>query len=445
MIETPPILATVIEPWPIAKLVPYSRNARTHSDTQVKQIAASITQFGFINPILVDGNRREVLAGHGRLQASRLLGLEVVPVIVVQHLTDAQRRAYIIADNKLALNAGWDEDLLALELKELNDLEFDLGFTGFDDAELQKLLAGDEPEPVEVTEGPAPEFDKAAALQLKWGTERGQVWTFGGGHRLACGDSTNAADVARLMGDRRAALCFSSPPYANQRTYKSGGIGDWDALMVGVYSNLFMEPDGQVLVNLGLVHSDGEWLNYWDGWIENMRGLGWRRFGWYVWHQGAGMPGDWAGRLAPSHEFIFHFNREARRPHKIVECKDAGGSVGKSMRSADGSMRSFTTKNAVIQDTKIPDSVVSIQRAVNRGVATIHPAVFPVAFPAFIMQAWTDPKEVCYEPFAGSGTQFLAAQQLKRVCYGMELAPEYCGVILERMAQAGLKPERAEV
>ena len=226
----------------------------------------------------------------------------------------------------------------------------------------------------------------------------------------------------------------------NQRNYTTGGIGDWDVLMEGVYRDLHMVNTGQVLVNLGLVHSDGEWLNYWDRWLEKMRGFGWRRFGWYVWHQGPGMPGDWNGRLAPSHEFIFHFNREARQANKIVECKCAGViHGGQGMRQADGVINNYTAAGKPIQDFKIPDSVIDVPRA--SGNQTGHPAVFPVALPAFLMRSWTDAGELCYEPFAGSGTQFIAAHQLGRVCYGMEIAPEYCAVILERVAQMDLKPE----
>jgi DNA modification methylase len=127
-----------------------------------------------------------------------------------------------------------------------------------------------------------------------------------GGHRLLCGDATSASDVARLMDGEEADICFTSPPYAQQRDYKTGPQ-DWHALMQGVFSVLPVKHGAQVLVNLGLVHHDGEWLPYWDSWIEWMRSAGWRRFGWYVWDQGPGLPGDWNGRLAPSHEFIFLF------------------------------------------------------------------------------------------------------------------------------------------
>jgi len=137
-----------------------------------------------------------------------------------------------------------------------------------------------------------------------------------GGHRLLCGDSTRADAVTRLMDGNEADICFTSPPYAQQRNYQTGPQ-DWDALMSGVFAILPVKHDGQVLVNLGLVHHESEWQPYWVAWIDWMRAAGWRRFGWYVWDQGPGLPGDWNGRLAPSHEFIFHFNRSGvGRPRK---------------------------------------------------------------------------------------------------------------------------------
>ncbi|RYU55694.1 site-specific DNA-methyltransferase, partial [Methylolobus aquaticus] len=151
----------------------------------------------------------------------------------------------------------------------------------------------------------------------------GDVWALGA-HRLICGDAADPDIVAALMADDRARLCFTSPPYGNQRDYTGAGSGDWDVLMRGVFAHLPLTADGQVLVNLGLIHRDNEFQPYWNGWLDWMRTQGWRRFGWYVWDQGPGMPGDWAGRFAPSFEFIFHFNQTSRKPHKLVPCKHAG-------------------------------------------------------------------------------------------------------------------------
>ena len=180
-------LADKLEHWPIERLLPYIRNARTHSDAQIAQIAASIAEFGFTSPILAGGDGI-IIAGHGRLAASRKLGLATVPVVVLDHLTPTQRRALVIADNRIAENAGWDEELLRVELAELQDANFDLALTGFDDDELLELMAGEEP----TNEGQSDE-DEAPEVPLTPVSKPGDVWLMGK-HRLLCGDSTDAAD-----------------------------------------------------------------------------------------------------------------------------------------------------------------------------------------------------------------------------------------------------------
>jgi DNA modification methylase len=199
-------MAERIEIWPIHKLVPYARNPRTHSDQQVMQIAASIAQFGFVNPVLVDSDAG-ILAGHGRLLGAQKLQLKEVPVIVLDHLSPAQRRAYLIADNKLAELAGWDEDLLRLELRDLELADFDLGVIGFSDEELRDLLA----EPDEVSPGLTDE-DAAPETPERPVSQAGHVWLLGK-HRVLCGDATNLDAVTKLMGGEYADLIFTDPPY----------------------------------------------------------------------------------------------------------------------------------------------------------------------------------------------------------------------------------------
>lgn len=262
-------------------------------------------------------------------------------------------------------------------------------------------------------------------------------------HRLICGDATDPQVVATLMESDRAALCFTSPPYGNQRNYTSGGISDWDALMRGVFAALPMAPDGQVLVNLGLIHRDNEVITYWDGWLQWMQSVGWRRFAWYVWDQGPGMPGDWNGRLAPSFEFVFHFNQESRRPHKIVPCKHAGqeshlraDGSSTAMRKKDGEVGGWQHKGQPTQESKIPDSVIRIMRHKGKiGEDIDHPAVFPVALPEHIMEAFSSAGDVVFEPFNGSGTSLLAAQRTGRQCRAVEIAPEYVDVAIRRFLQ----------
>jgi len=182
-----------LEHLPIDGLIPYARNSRTHSPEQVTQIAASIREFGFTNPILIDADGG-IIAGHGRVLAARQLGLATLPCLRLGHLSEAQKRAYIIADNKLALNAGWDETLLALELADLKAMDYDLGLTGFDLGEIDELLAGLDATPEGQTDADAVPEVRAEAI-----SKPGDVWVLGR-HRIMCGDSTDAGSVARLMG-----------------------------------------------------------------------------------------------------------------------------------------------------------------------------------------------------------------------------------------------------
>ena len=421
-----------IEFWPLERLSAYPRNPRTHSDEQVAQIAASIVEFGWTNPVLIAGDGT-VIAGHGRLEAARRLGLDAVPVVVLDHLTEAQRRAYVIADNKLALNAGWDEESLASELHALNGERFDLALTGFSEAKLDRLLAplSDEPD---LSDDDA--ADETPASPRDPVTRPGDLWRLGS-HRLLCGDSTDPAAVSRLMRDACATLVFTSPPYSNHRDYTTGGVSDWDALMRGVFAALPVTDDAQVLVNLGLIHRANEWQPYWQDWLGWIREIGWRRFGLYVWDQGPGLPGDWNGRLAPAFELLFHFNREARKPNKIVPCKWAGhvNDTHGGMRSKDGTVGEWTHAGQGVQDTRIPDSVIRITRHKARGIETEHPAVFPVKLPEFVMQAYSDSGAVVYEPFSGSGTCIIAGQRVLRTVHAIELAPAYVDVAILRWRQ----------
>ena len=438
-----PAMANRIELWPLDRLTPYAKNARTHSEAQIAQIAASIIEFGFTAPILVSGDGG-ILAGHGRLAGARKLGLESVPVVVLDHLTPTQRRAYILADNQLALAAGWNEELLAAELAELSAAGFDLALTGFSDDELAGLLEEAEAalgsdEPAQTCAATDDDIPDAPVTPV---SQPGDIWQLGS-HRLICGDATNSTVVAALMVGESATLCFTSPPYGQQRNYTQG-IADWDALMRGVFAHLPMADDGQVLVNLGLIHRDNEVIPYWDGWISWMRTTGWRRFGLYVWDQGPGLPGDWNGRLAPAFEFVFHFNRQSRQANKIVPCIYAGkdshlrgdGTSAGGMRNKDGSKTAWNHVGQVTQETKIPDSVIRIMRHKGKiGQDIDHPAVFPVALPEHILLAYSNPGDMVFEPFGGSGTTILAAQKTGRIARAIELAPQYTDVAVKRFQQ----------
>ena len=430
----------------VETLIPYARNPRTHAEGQIAKIAASIVEYGWTNPILIDG-ASGIIAGHGRLAAARKLGLVEVPVIELAHLTTAQKRALVIADNRLALDAGWDEEMLALELADLSEAGVDLALTGFEDVEIDALLADaaltDEPAQQDADGDDEAEADNDLPEAPKVPVSRtNDVWQVGQ-HRLICGDASEADVVAALMDGDTARLCFTSPPYGNQRDYTSGGIADWDGLMRGVFAQLPMASDGQVLVNLGLIHHDNEVIPYWDAWLVWMRQQGWRRFAWYVWDQGPGMPGDWAGRFAPSFEFIFHFNRESRKPNKIVPCKFAGkeshlraDGSSTAMRGKDGEINGWTHKGLPTQDTRIPDSVIRVMRHKGKiGAGLDHPAVFPVALPEFVIEAYTDTGDIVFDPVGGSGTTMLAAERTGRLCRSVEIAPEYVDVAIRRFQQ----------
>lgn len=430
----------------VETLIPFARNPRTHSDAQVAKLAASIVEFGWTNPVLVDGSQG-IIAGHGRLAAARKLGLAEVPVIELGHLTLAQKRAYVIADNRLALDAGWDEEMLAIELAELSESGYDLTLTGFSSDEIEQLLVDAEDgagtdDSTDTSEDAADDVPDAPVNPV---SRSGDVWQLGA-HRVICGDAADATVVTALMAGDTAVLCFTSPPYGNQRDY-TNTIIDWDALMRGVFNQLPMAANGQVLVNLGLIHREQEVIPYWDDWLDWMRTQGWRRFAWYVWDQGPGLPGDWNGRLAPAFEFVFHFNRkdsEPRRPNKIVPCIYAGrdthlrgdGTSAGGMRNKDGSKTAWNHVGQVTQETKIPDAVIRLMRHKGKiGQDIDHPAVFPVALPQHVLETYTDAGDIVFEPFCGSGTTLLAAQRIGRAVRATEIAPEYVDVTVKRFQQ----------
>jgi len=409
----------------IDEIKPYAKNPRIN-DGAVDAVAKSLAEYGWRQPIVVDADD-VIIVGHTRWKAAKKLGQTKVPVHVAGDLTPEQIKAYRISDNQTGDLADWDFDLLPIELKDLQSADYDLSVLGFDEAELARLLDSElmagNTDPDAVPEVP----DKAI-------TKPGNLWLLGE-HRLLCGDSTKARDVKRLMARKKAGLCFTSPPYGQQRDYTDASdCSDWDALMQGVFANLPMADNGQVLVNLGLIHRDGEWIPYWDGWIEWMRSHEWRRFGWYVWDQGAGLMGDWNGRLAPSFEFIFHFNCASKRPVKHKATKPSSRKKKKpgapGQRAKDGTVKRMYSLDKTGQATKIPDSVIRVSRNATIDMArNSHPATFPIQLPVEILKSWPG---IVYEPFSGSGTTIIACEQLNRKCYAIEIEPRYVDVAVRR-------------
>ncbi len=243
------VLSTKIEHWPIDRLVPYARNARTHSEQQVAQVAASIREFGFTNPILVD-TESGVLAGHARLAAARKLGLPEVPVIVLDHLTEVQKRAYVLVDNKLALNAGWDDAMLAVELEALKEEEFNLDLLGFDEDELDRLC--------QELDGACKDANEAPAVEEAVVSKLGDLWLLGE-HRVLCGDSLADDSFQRLLDGEPAGMVFTDPPYnvdyapedaaGRSRRIANDNLGQGFGIFLGqVCSNLISYTDGAIYI-----------------------------------------------------------------------------------------------------------------------------------------------------------------------------------------------------
>jgi DNA modification methylase len=452
-------MATSIELWPVERLVPYGRNPRTHSDAQVAQIAASIVEFGWTNPILVDSNDG-IVAGHGRLLAAKKLGLAEVPVIVLDHLSETQKRALLIADNKLAELAGWDNDALRDELSELNDANFDLGTLGFSEDELRVLLA-------EVGDGTAPEQgaeEEIPEAPVEPVTRPGDAWRIGK-HLLICGDCRDHAVVARLFEGAKASMVITSPPYATQREYDpASGFQpvrpeEYCAWFREVAANIavVLAPDGSFFLNLKEHAEDGERSLYVkDLVIAHKRQWGWRFVDEFCWRKtDNGVPGGWNNRFKNAWEPVFHFSRQPEikfRPKAVGHVSDGcfdyspnnpkstsgSGLLGTGARGSAAGQQGNDDDDGRFTGIARPSNVIEVKSESSQGS---HSAPFPRALVEFFVNAYSDPGDVVYDPFLGSGTTMAAAHVLERVGYGIEISPAYCDVILRRIAHlAGGEP-----
>ena len=226
----------------------------------------------------------------------------------------------------------------------------------------------------------------------------------------------------------------TSPPYKDQRHY-GGGKTAWDVTMLRAFIDIPAKDACQVLVNLGQLHESGEVDLYWSNWLESMRRFGWRFFGWYVWDQGFGLPGDWAGRLAPSHEFVFHFNRKPIEPNKWVKPKSVGRvTSGTTMRKPDGKTPEKKTNGEPIADFKVADSVIRVTREMRRDVD--HPALFPVRLPEELLMSFTQEGDTVLDPFMGAGTTGVACANQGRAFVGVEIHEPYFDIACERIENA---------
>ncbi len=431
-------MAQRIEIWPLERLVPFSQNARTHSAEQVAQIAASIVEFGFVNPILVD-SVGGIIAGHGRLLAARKLGLTEVPVVVLGHLSEIQRRAYVIADNKLSLNAGWNDELLREQMSLLSADGFNLSLVGFSDQELGALFAADEPETD--NDGAEESVPEPPAQPV---TMPGDVWLIGS-HRLICGDCRDHAVVEKLMLGARANVAITSPPYASQRQYdpasgfKPVPPDEYVEWFRAVAANIesVLAPDGSYFLNIKAHAEDGERSLYvMDLVLAHRRQWGWRYVDEFCWRKtDNGVPGVWHNRFKNAWESVFHLSKQKQIKFysKAVghASDDAFDYSPDNPKSASGSGLLGSGPRTGHEGFALPSNVIEVRTETKQGM---HSAPFPRALVEFFVKAFTDSGDIVLDPFLGSGTTMAAAQVLGRSGYGIEISPAYCDVILRRVA-----------
>lgn len=394
-----------IEKRPLASLVPYARNSRTHSEAQITQIVASIKEFGWTNPILIDGENG-IIAGHGRLKAAQLLGMAEVPVIELAGLSETQKRAYIIADNKLAENAGWESDLLALEISALKLEAFNLDILGFDGDELKALANRGNPgltDPDEAPEIPAQPI-----------STRGDIWRLGG-HRIMCGDSTDADSLAQLMIGEHAVLMNTDPPYgvsygdvANSRNRarnkRNGGDGRnykdrlWNDIANEDLNGLQLQAFLETIIRTALPHL-----------ISNPA--------FYLWH-----PMLTQGTFFAAADILIHRQIIWVKPSLIM---GRGDYHWRHELCFYGWIRD---KHCAWLRGRDQDTVWEVGREYDK----IHPTQKPIALFEQPLENHVRPGELCYEPFSGSGSQIIAAEKTGRRCYAMELDPAYVDVAVVR-------------
>ena len=456
-----PVMPQHIELWAVERLRPYSRNARTHSPEQVAQIAASIAEFGFNVPILASADGT-IIAGHGRLLAAFKLGLREVPVVVADHLSETQRRAFVIADNKLALNAGWDDALLAEELREIKADGLDLALVGFSDNELDALLA--EPDESEATPDVEEEIPEAP---LEAVTKPGDVWLIGA-HRLLCGDCRDLPVVQELLAGARANVVITSPPYASQRAYDpASGFKpirpeEYAMWYSAVAANIaaVLADDGSYFLNIK-EHAEGGQRSLYVKklTISHVDQWGWRFVDELCWRKtDDGVPGGWGNRFKNAWEPIHHFClREKIKFHpKAVghwsdDCFDyspnnpqstsgsgllgtgprgAAADQGKNHDSWQTTRRNANNLEGRHGGIARPSNVIEVKTESSQGS---HSAPFPRALVEFFVKAYSDPGDLIFDPFLGSGTTIAAAHLLDRVGCGCEISPAYCDVIVRRL------------
>jgi len=376
----------------IDRLIPYARNARTHSKEQILQLRSSLREFGFVNPIIVDKDLN-IIAGHGRVLAAKAEGLADVPCVFAEHLTEAQKRAYILADNRLALNAGWDEEMLALEFGELKDLGFDLELTGFDEKEIEKLFAA------EAGGAQDDDFDLTAALEEAAFVLPGDIWTLGR-HRLICGDATDAATVRKLMDGRKANLVLTDPPY-NVAFESASGLKikndsmkaeQFYAFLLSAFRNLAesLEAGGSAYI----FHADTEGENF----RRAFREAGFHLSGACIWAKDSFVMGrspyQW------QHEpILYGWLKSGTHKWYAGRSEATIWNFPKPKRNSD------------------------------------HPTSKPLDLLAYPIRNSSQPNGIVLDTFAGSLSTGIACEQTDRICYALELDPKYASVGVRRFVE----------
>ena len=368
-------------------LVPYTGNSRTHSDQQVNQIAASIKEFGFTNPVLVD-TEGGIIAGHGRVMAAQKLGLDAVPTICLDHLSDAQRRAYVIADNKLALNAGWNEEALAAEIARLTEEDFDINLLGFDDSEIDLLLN-------ETDEG-LNDGDEIPDEPEKAINVKGDVWLLGE-NRLMCGDTTSSDSVNKLMNGKTWDVCVFDPPYQLTELYnyipKYEGAGKlavmWDFKRFALAAQSALEKG---------------WTAQYEFIWDNVQS-------WYT-----------PNRPLARHKSIGVFCENPFFNTELALIQDGKKREAKTVSNTRGTC-----------DYKPLDGqkhIATVEAFPNTQQSDEHGHGKPIAWIKAIFAGMEG--DIYFDAFGGSGATLIACQQLNKKCYTMELDPKYCDVIIKR-------------
>ena len=375
----------------VSELIPYVRNARTHSEAQVAQIAASIREFGFLSPILV-AEDNTILAGHGRLAAALKLGLKKVPCVKENHLTETQKRAYIIADNKLSLNAGWDNELLAVELSELEGADFNLDLLGFDEAELSSIFDADK----DVSDD---DFDVEKELEEPCFSKTGDIWMLGK-HRVICGDSTDSSTFEKLLGETKVNLVCTDAPYFVNLENASGKIKNDDLsdkegyeFLMKVFTNFknSMAADASIYEFYATMKARVFYDAFEDAGFKVAAGLIWKK------PRAPLMRTDWKFNMEP---IIYGWRKDGK--HKWY-----GDQKQTAVFEFDG-----------------------IKNSKEEGCG--HPSSKPVPLIAYLIKQSTQTNSVVLDGFLGSASTLIACEQIGRVCFGVELEPKFIDVAVKR-------------